>query len=506
MKVAIIGAGVAGLTTAKILQQTGHDITILDRTPDVGGVWSRTRRYPGVTTQSPMRQYSFSDFAASANLPEWPTGEQVQSYLAHYATANDLEHLLHLRTEVTRVHRSESGEWHVDVHDLDRTVEYRIDVAAVVVANGIFSEPNIPEYPGHEVFKAAGGRILAGNQLNDEEQARGKHVVVVGYGKSACDVSVALSRVAETTDIVARQLLWKVPRKIAGVVNFKIPLLTRLGEALFPYHTLHGFERLLNGPGNGLRRSLLNLIGTISIKQYDLETHGLVPRGRMIDIITGAIGLGTEGFFEQVSNGTIKVHRDQIIDRMFEKDSRPMVELRDGTQLKADLVLCATGFRQGTPFLDDAIQTRILDRDGNFLLYRNIRPADVPNLYFNGYNSSFFCPLNAEIAALWIAADLQNALDLPSEDEMRRSAQKQVEFFDTITNGHHSCGGNIIPFSMHNVDDVLQDIGTNISKFARASQWFRPIDPAAYAKLTARVVADLTSRKVAEGRNHSGSS
>jgi hypothetical protein len=45
----------------------------------------------------------------------------------------------------------------------------------------------------------AGGRLLAGTELHDEEQARGKRVLIVGYGKSACDVTVPGSAVARST-------------------------------------------------------------------------------------------------------------------------------------------------------------------------------------------------------------------------------------------------------------------------------------------------------------------
>ena len=76
MRVAIIGAGVAGLATAKVLIQAGHEVVVFDKTPDVGGVWSRTRRYPGLTTQSPKAQYSLSDFPMPRDYPEWPTGAQ----------------------------------------------------------------------------------------------------------------------------------------------------------------------------------------------------------------------------------------------------------------------------------------------------------------------------------------------------------------------------------------------------------------------------------------------
>ena len=98
----------------------------------------------------------------------------------------------------------------------------------------MFCEPAVPRYPGEAEFTAAGGRVLAGTELHDEEQARGKRVLVVGYGKSACDVTVPLSQVAASTDVIARQLLWKVPRRIGGFLNFKMLLLTRHGRGALP--------------------------------------------------------------------------------------------------------------------------------------------------------------------------------------------------------------------------------------------------------------------------------
>src|SRR2546430_17603051 len=109
MRVAIVGAGVAGLSSAKVLKQAGHDVTVFDKTPDVGGVWSRTRRYPGVTTQSPKAQYSFSDFPMPADFPEWPDGAQVQSYLAGYTAHFGLEPVLRLSTEVLAARPTADG-------------------------------------------------------------------------------------------------------------------------------------------------------------------------------------------------------------------------------------------------------------------------------------------------------------------------------------------------------------------------------------------------------------
>jgi cation diffusion facilitator CzcD-associated flavoprotein CzcO len=471
VRIAIIGAGVAGLATAKVLQQAGHDAVVFDRTPDVGGVWSASRRYPGLTTQSPKAQYSLSDFPMPADYPEWPTGAQVQAYLAAYAAEFGVRP--RLDTEVTSA-RAADGGWTLTVAG----EEERFD--RLVVANGVFCEPAMPAYPGREEFTEAGGVLCAGTEFPDAEDARGRHVLVVGYGKSACDVTVPISEVAASTDVIARQMLWKVPRKIAGKVNFKMLLLTRMGEALFRYIRLRGFEKVLHGPGNGARRRLLNSLGTVSVRQFGLADLGLVPAGGMEDIVRGAIGLATEGFFEGVAAGRITVRRDRTITRLLARDGRPHAELSDGTVLPADLVVCATGFTQGVPFLDDDVQGHLFDERGNFLLYRQIRPLDVPGLYFNGYNSSFFSPLNAEMAAVWIAADLAGAVALPEPAAVRQAVIDQLAFMDAATDTHHCRGTKIIPFSMHNVDEVLDDLDLNIAARVRASHWLNPIDPAAY--------------------------
>jgi cation diffusion facilitator CzcD-associated flavoprotein CzcO len=491
MRVGIIGAGVAGLSTAKVLKQAGHEVVVYDKAPDVGGVWSRTRRYPGLTTQSPKAQYSLSDFPMPRDYPEWPAGEQVQAYLAAYASHFELDQAMRLSTEVTSAAPAADGGWTVIAGDASEHVD------KLVVANGVFCEPAMPSYPGQAEFTAAGGRVLAGTELHDEKQTAGKRVLVVGYGKSACDITVPVSEVAASTDVIARHLLWKVPRRIGGFLNFKMLLLTRMGEALFKYLRPRGVEKFLHGPANRIRGNMINSIGSASVRQFRLKHLTLVPRGQMEDIVRGAIGLATEGFFEGVAAGRIVVHPNRTIARLLDDGGTPAAELDDGTRLPADLVICATGFTQGIPFMAADVTRRVLDERGNFLLYRQILPVDVPSLYFNGYNSSFFSPLNAEMAALWIAADLAGAIALPEPAQMRHQVAGQLAFMDAATGTHHCHGGKIIPFSLHNVDEVLGDLGVNISAAVRAWHWLMPVDPAAYRRITPAVLIRLPRVPVA---------
>ena len=142
----------------------------------------------------------------------------------------------------------------------------------------------------------------------------------------------------------------------------------------------------------------------------------------------------------------------------------------------------------------DVHVSRLLDERGNFMLYRQILPLDVPGLYFNGYNSSFFSPLNAEMAAVWIAADLAGAVPLPDAAAMRQEVTEQLAFMDDAVSGHHCRGTKIIPFSMHNVDEILGDLDLNISAGVRASHWLNPINPAAYRGVTPALLKRLAAR------------
>ncbi len=485
MRIAVVGAGVAGLSTAKVLTGLGHEVVVYEQAPDVGGVWSETRRYPGVTTQSPRDTYALSDFPMPKSYPEWPSGEQVQQYLADYVEHFDLTPMLRLRTEVTSARPGPDGGWTLTTRSSAGVETSEHD--HLVIANGVFSQAFVPEYDGVDDFAAAGGKLLAASDFHDVDAGRGKNVVVVGYGKSACDVAVKVSDVAASTDVVARQMLWKVPRKIGGVLNFKMLLLTRMGEALFRWQHPRGMEKFLHGAGNGIRLRMLGSVEAVTVRQYKLRELGLLPSGQLQDIVRTAIGLVSDGFFERVGDGRIRVRRDQTVKRLLEKDGAPYAELADGTLLRADLVVCGTGYRQELPFLEPELQSRLKDERGNFLLYRQVLPVDVPDLTFAGYNSSFFSPLNAEMAAIWIGGLLAGAVPLPDPDAMREQVRGRIAFLDDATSGHHSHGTKIIPFSMHNVDEVLDDLDLNISKLTRANHWLNPVNPKAYRKVADRL-------------------
>lgn len=490
MKIAVVGAGFAGLASAKVLREFGHDVTVLDKAPDVGGVWSASRRYSGLTTQNNKGSYAFSDLPMPKDYPEWPSGEQVQAYLERYVDLHDLRGSLRLSTEVVRAELTPAEDgWLVTARRTGEPVGDPEPFDHVVVANGIFSDPVIPRFEGLARLLRAGGKVVAASQLTSLEDARGKHVVVVGYGKSACDVAAEVAPVAAGTQVVARHLLWKLPKRLGNALNYKYLLLTRMGEGLFRYQTMGGgMEKFLHGPGDGVRKSMLSSVGTVSVKQFHLDRLGLVPRGEFADIARSTVSLTTDGFFEQVADGAITVHRDAEIERLdVDDDGSPVAVLDDGTTMRADLVVCGTGFHQRVPFFDDDLQARLLDDRGNFQLYRQVLPHDVPHLTFAGYNSSLFSPLSAEVAALWTAAHLADAVDLPPVEERREHVASRVDWMEKRTEGKHARGTNVIPFSLHQIDELLADLDLQLPAATRAGQWLMPVDPKAYRHLPRRL-------------------
>ena len=482
MKIAIIGAGFAGLTTARHLRDFGHDVTVFEKVHDVGGVWSTTRLYPGVSTQNGKDTYCLSDFPMPKHYPEWPSGQQVQAYLNSYAETFGLKPLIRLSTPVTRAAQGADGRW---------TVTYRPEGGAeqtetfdfLTICNGIFSAPAVPDFAGAEAFKAAGGTICHSSEFLDLDAARGKHVVVIGYGKSSCDVAVGLVEAAASMTVVARELIWKMPKKLAGVLNYKYLFLTRMGEGLFPYIRLQGVEKFLHGAGKPVRNSMLGSVQSVITRQLKLKKLNTLPRGSFERIARSTVSLVTDGFFGLVEKGRIAIKRDTAIEQLLVEGGRRFALLKTGEKIPADIVICGTGWRQEVPFLDADLQARIMDDRGNFRLYRCILPTGVRNLAFNGYNSSFFSPLSAEMGALWIAALLGGALALPSDREQLTATDARLRWMEARTEGKHARGTNIIPFSMHQIDELLGDMGLGIGGMQRFIEWQMPVKPGRYARV-----------------------
>lgn len=490
--VAIIGAGISGLCTAKMLIELGYEVSVFEKEPDLGGVWAASRRYPGLTTQNPRDTYAFSDFPMPSDYPEWPSGAQVQAYLHSYAEHfGVLSRIAFNRKVVDASPATDEAGWHVTVEDVagPESSPSRARFDWLIVCNGIFSTPSVPAYPGREAFELHGGRLLHTSEFTRVEDARGRHMIVVGYGKSSCDVANAVEPISASVALLARQLIWKIPKRIGNLVNFKHLFLTRLGEGLFPYMRLRGFERFLHGPGRFIRQAMMNSVQAIVTRQLKLDKIGLDPGTPLESIARSTVSLVSDGFYQRVEAGRIQVRTDEIVELMPQS-----VRLKSGQILPADIVVCGTGWDQQVRFIASDIRSKLTDGAGNFRLYRSILPIGVDRLLFNGYNSSFFSQLSAEVGSFWIAEHMVGRIALPSESEQRDNVDVRLAWMTERTGGKHCKGTNIVPFSLHHIDEVLADIELTLPMLLRFKQWFRAVEAAQFRKISGRLKARRKTR------------
>src|SRR5512147_1558982 len=102
-RVCVIGAGIAGLVTSKVLKEDSFEVVVFEKQPELGGVWSSSRTYPGLRTNNPRETYEFSDYPFPETTDDFPSAEQVRSYLKSYAVHFGLIPLIRFSTEVVSV-------------------------------------------------------------------------------------------------------------------------------------------------------------------------------------------------------------------------------------------------------------------------------------------------------------------------------------------------------------------------------------------------------------------
>ena len=81
--VAVVGAGEAGLATARTLLAAGYRCTVFERGDRVGGVWTTGYLEFGIQVQREL--YEYPDWPHAADTPDFTPGPQVQAYLEGYA-------------------------------------------------------------------------------------------------------------------------------------------------------------------------------------------------------------------------------------------------------------------------------------------------------------------------------------------------------------------------------------------------------------------------------------
>ncbi|XP_026398742.1 flavin-containing monooxygenase FMO GS-OX-like 4 [Papaver somniferum] len=376
-KVAVIGAGAAGLVASRELRREGHEVVIFERSDRVGGTWvydpnvdsdplgldtSRTiihsSLYDSLRVNLPREVMGFRDYPFMAQVKDgrdprrFPHHSEVLHYLEDFANHFELVELIRFEAEVIYVGLLDEelmNGWVVKSMKKGEVGNSSVahDVFdAVVVCTGHLTHPNIAEIPGIDAWP---GKQLHSHKYRVPEPFSGQVVLIIGNSYSAEDISKEIQLQKKFT--LHQNLL----QKDLVMITF-------------------GFIQWLSTPSFiSLREELLDLILSVGRTEY--------------------IAL------MQVKHA----HEDGT------------VVFSDGSLVPVDVIVHCTGYKYYFPFLE-INNTVTVDDNRVGPLYKHIFPPMLtPRLSFIGIPFVALAFLIYELGSKWVAGVLSGRLSLPSE-------------------------------------------------------------------------------------------
>jgi len=473
--VCIIGGGVAGVVTARVMLSEGINVTLFEKTDTLGGVWSDN--YAGFGIQVPSNLYEFPDEPLPSGW-DFAAGEMILKYVRQYAQKHGVYDVSRLNCAVRGLSK-DTHKWTVQVMNADGNTEsHKFDF--VVLATGVYSSLDkfIPQYEGAGSFEGIYAHSVDFKDLN---VCKDKHVISVGYGKSAFDCAQLSAKVAEKSTLLFRETHWPVPRKILGLVPFEYATFSRFGSGcLKPAYPKRGVIEKTVHSIPWLLDVFWWLVAKIFAWQFEMNKMevDLTPEKDFISDFWGGHGcLPHPDFFPLMKSGLIQAKKGCI------KTVKPKsVVLANGEEIPADVILFGTGFRPNLDFLPQEIRSR-KEEDGLWL-YRQMIHPDFPTLCFLNSNTTTFTNITtASVQARWLVEMMTKGF--PSKGDMEADIEEKKTWKrKTMPHAGHARAYMIQTHQVHYYDELLHDIGASIHRkrgvFKAIKEFFEPYRPADY--------------------------
>ncbi|KAJ0118997.1 hypothetical protein J7T55_013232 [Diaporthe amygdali] len=202
--VAVIGAGVSGLVTARRLVAEGFEVDVFERRSLAGGLWNfspaanapfASAVYADLRTNFPRQLMELQDYPWTTQ-PLFMQHDLVREYLEGYA--QEIQHesygllRINFNTQVVRLlyERCAGGYWELTCKSVITGQSATRRYPYVVVAVGVFDEPLIPSYEGLSEWKKIRENSLShAKEYRDPKTFKGKNVLIIGYQASGFDIT-----------------------------------------------------------------------------------------------------------------------------------------------------------------------------------------------------------------------------------------------------------------------------------------------------------------------------
>ncbi|KAG4431237.1 hypothetical protein IFR05_013278 [Cadophora sp. M221] len=349
IRVAVIGAGLAGITAGVLLpvKVPGIELQIFDKNADVGGTWYENI-YPGVRCDIPANVYQ-STFEPKTNwTEEYAQGSEILEYWQQVAHKYNVYQYLKLRHNVAGANWDEdTGHWTLRVENLATGEIYAPEFDVVITAVGRFNAWKLPDYPGIKDYQ---GHLRHSSAWDPKFDPTEKNVAVIGNGASGIQVVPNIQPLVKHLDHYARSPTW-----IAGSFSGEGPG-RRLKPNYYPKELLDSFEdpetyhrfrkdlestfyrrfgTLFKGSdtNKGLREEFIKLMAERLKKKPGLLEHIIPDFSPNCRRLTPG-----PGYLEALIEDNVSFIRTPISH--FTKDG---IVTSDGVERKVEAVICSTG-------------------------------------------------------------------------------------------------------------------------------------------------------------------
>ncbi|XP_046375796.2 flavin-containing monooxygenase 5-like isoform X1 [Haliotis rufescens] len=330
-RVAIVGAGISGLSAIKSCLEEGLEPVCFEQYDNLGGVWHYTEEYregqgarafDNLTTNISKEMFSFSDFPIPSHFPPFLTCSMVHDYLKSYCENFGLGKHIHLNTKVINIRKSSdynvTGRWEVETEEPQKTQRDIFDF--VMICSGFYKKPRFPDVEGMDTFR---GSIEHSMKFKDAARYKGMNVLVVGNSNSSGDLAAESARFAHQVYYSVGEGMWMVPSIVKNGMPYDLVLLKR--------SNLWNASKFSKVVANMCNDRLDHVLGGICPSSPPSRSRRMVNDKVQYNIM----------------NGRIKVVK--TLTRLGPHEA----EFDDGTILKnLDAILFATGYQLLVDFLD----------------------------------------------------------------------------------------------------------------------------------------------------------
>jgi len=399
-RVAVIGAGAAGICMAKYLLEDGVDVTVFEMGSNIGGQWvyendsGRSPAYKTLHINSPKSLTRFSDFPFPEDVQTFPSHEDMWLYLENYAERFGVRERIRFQSEVSSVTpasdlRLEPPRWRVELKDGSSD-----EFDAVVCATGHLVHPK----HAPELRDTFAGEYLHSFNYRDPADFSHKRVCVVGVGNSAMDIASDICVTADRTVLVARTGVIVVPKLLMGVCV--TDYLVHLYDPWVPARVRKWVGGFITWLAHG-----------------KMEQYGFKP------VTKATHGTTSATIITHIKYSRIKVM--QGIDRI----EGQKIHFVDGATEEFDTIIGATGYLVDLPYISEDILK--VDETNKMDLYKKMAAPAAPGLWFIGMlNSTTAQNAIFERQAQWITEFIQNRAVLPTDDEMRADIEAKRRYIE----------------------------------------------------------------------------